>query len=1039
MNPIQNRPHPNAADKAALDAIAAQVVNACPSLQDTAHEVATDLLTKYGVIGLDPDHVFFHRFKTAQSSSTSFTGWEHFREKPYESLTLTQLVIHRFRATDQDNADLLDLYAGFYTAGPDADDFNETNEVRLHGNEVLKEFWSIDFSNLYRNRLHTFWKDFSNDFRTLAKCNFLSKAVDARESGLLTDDDFQTAVNAVIGTLTWPVSLKMLQTETSIGQGLRVCALDIAGHVATNILRIIDRKGRQIIYVPGETEAFHVLETPMDMHWWALKQMNNEALRLAFMNHFPLADRQAIAENITDLMNRLVSTWGHADHHLINQKDQSVTTDAFSWLRDSTRAAMFTEADLSLTSNGDLRKKLWIGYLSAGLKVFGPMAVIGWPVALPVIGASLVNMGLNIDQAVNGKTAAERKEGIIGAILNGIDVLFNIPFLKGAGHLPEVGAQAEAAEAAEMAELIEATTPTEPPARPSEQSSAVPEETQGVLPPVEELSPALSESVQPADIPQEYQSNELLEGEMPDTEPGKFQGIYRLETDPPYAILMNDTAYYVRYFPDSQGGGYWAIVDPARPNQFIHSLPVRLNAEGNWERIPRMGLKAGGQCLGKECAVELELDVREPTQAEPDQPAVEPNPPVAEPQPSTSAPIGLVKTPYDVDASLKLELKKWALQIRETHVKFQVGPGGALIIPDRYALHFAEKARALLSSASRFYRNLLWANLPPRPTIPAVNASTTITDLIAQIFQTAPGLVISETLGRITSMRFMIENMASLARQGVKIIYVRRLLSDFAQTDLNAYFTTGTMPEDLEGYLTRLGTDPSGQFNELELVKTARQNGIRVQATDCAATYRKPVSFTRIEEQISTNHLTTDIMFMDKAMNKVDKWVVLTGVENTNTFRGLAGISELEGGIGLRIEEVNPGQGESVAVDPGIEIQRGPFAPNTTARGTVETYHADLRLQMEAPLVSRNEQQIAKLLYRPGMYFFEHSNGAYTLVHRSQAELIVRTPVEILADGRYCIDRPSWNDLHRVPFTSLEQLSRALDQMGLSLQSRLPI
>lgn len=1029
MTPTQTRPLPNASDKAALKNIAAQVIKACPSLQDTAHEVAAQLLEKYGVVSLDPDKVYFHRFKTAQNLGPSFTGWQHYDEKPYESLTLTQLVIHRFRATDQDNADLLDLYGGFYTAGPDERTFDATNEVRLHGNEVLKDFWATNFSDLYRNKLQTFWNDYASDFRTLAKCNFLGKAVEARENGQLSDEDFQTTLNAVIGPLTWPVSLAMLQSGSPAGQGLQVYTLDVDGHVATNILRIVDAKGRQILYVPGDNEAFHVLETTTDMHWWVLQKMNEKAPRAQFLEHFPLTDRQQITEKISDLMNRLVSTWGHSDHHLINQKNQAVTGDAFNWLRDSTRTSMFDEADLSLTSNGDLRKKLWIGYLSAGLKVFGPMAAVGWPVALPVIGASLANMGLNIDQAVNGKTAAERKEGVIGAVLSGINALFNLPFLKGVGSMAEVGAEVDAAEAAEWAEYSEATQVSEEPA---------PQEIEGVSPPPGETISMPHESGQVLEIAQTFQSNELLDGLTPDSEPGKYQGIYRLNSDPPYAILMNDTAYYVRYFADSQGGGFWAIIDPARPNQLIHSLPVRLNAEGTWERITRLGLKGGGQCLGKECTVELELDVRDPPPTEPTPPAVEPAMPVTEPQPSTSTDIGLVRTPYDVEAARQSGLKKWAMQLPETHIQLQIGPNGDLIATDRYALHFADKARALLISAGRFYNNLPWANLPPRPQVPVVTASTTIPELIAQIFESAPGLVVSETLGRITSMRLMIENMAALARQGVKTLYVRRLLNDFAQADLNAYFKSGVMSKDLEQYLTRLGTDPTGQFNELALVKTARQNGIRVQATECAATYRKPVSQTRVEEQISTNHLTSDIMFMDQTNNSSGKWVVLTGVENTNTFRGLAGISELEGGIGLRIEEVNPGQGESIAVDPGIDIARGPSAQGETMRWTVDTQHADLLLRMEAPPVSRNEQQISRLLSRRGMYVFERSENAYTLLHRNQNDVMMQTPVQTLADGRYYIDRPTWPSVSGVPYANLEQLSNGLEQMGMSLQSRLP-
>lgn len=1024
MNPAETRTLPNAADKAALGHMATQVVTACPSLNDTARQVATELMTRHGITGLDPDHVYYHRFRTAQSLSVSFTGWQHYGEKPYESLSLTQLVIQRFRVTDQDNADLLDLYGGFYSAGPDAENFDATNEVRLHGNEVLRAFWDINFSERYRNELQTFWNNHSGEFRTLAKCSFLGKAVEARELGHLSDDDFLTVVNAVIGPLTWPVDLHTLQTETGGVHGAQVYTLDIAGHVATDILRIIDSKGRHIVYVPGDTQAFHVLNTPCKLHWWALQQLNENAPRELFLKHFPLADRHSMTENISDLMNRLVATWGHGDHHLINQNEQAVSEDAFSWLRDSTRNAMFAEADLSLTSNGDLRKKLWIGYLSAGLKVLGPMAVVGWPVALPVIGASLASMGLNIDQAVNGKTAAERKDGVIGAIVSGIDALFNLPFLA------EFDGASPAVEAGEMAEADTAT-------------ELEPEHPNEVFPALEELSSTAPETVQVPEIPPHYRSNELLEGLTPISETGKFQGIYRLNTDPPYAIVMNDTAYYVRYFTDSQGGGFWAIVDPVRPNQLIHAMPVRLNDEGVWERMTQLGLKGGGQCLGKQCTVDvvLELDELEPTleeSAQPVEPVASSAPPPAEPQPSTSNAIHQVQTPYDVAGARRLELKRWALQLRETHVRLQIGPDGGFIAPDRYALYCADKVSALLTSARRFFGNLPWANLPPRPPIPAVTPSTTFADFIAQALEEAPGLVIGETPDRITSMRLIIQNMPVLARNGVKTLYLRRLLNDFAQVELNDYFRSGVMSEDLQLYLSRLGTDPAAQFDELALVRTARQNGIRVQATDCAATYKKPVALTLPEQQMATTHLTADIMFIDETMNDVGKWVVLTGVENTNTFRGVAGISELKGGIGVRIEEVDPGQGERIEPDPGVAIERGPHPQTQTLRGTVDTHFADLLLRAEAPLVSRSELQIHQLLYRAGMYVFDRFEGVYRLFHRSQTGEVVQTPVQTFADGRYYIDRPSWGTVNRVPYDNLEQLSSALKQMGLQLQSRLP-
>lgn len=72
------------------------------------------------------------------------------------------------------------------------------------------------------------------------------------------------------------------------------------------------------------------------------------------------------------------------------------------------------------------------------------------------------------------------------------------------------------------------------------------------------------------------------------------------------------------------------------------------------------------------------------------------------------------------------------------------------------------------------------------------------------------------------------------------------------------------------------------------------------------------------------------------------------------------------------------------------------------------------------------------------MYLFEKEDGVYTLVHRNQEMLIVRTPVEPLEGGHLCIIRPSWPQVSGVPFPSIEQLSQALNNRGLSLQSRLP-
>ncbi|QXI16855.1 membrane-targeted effector domain-containing toxin [Pseudomonas hamedanensis] len=1027
MNITTPRPLPNATDKAALEAIAASLVQACPGLHDAAQQVARQLLQDQGLPEHDPDRVYFHRFKTAQSSTRSFTGWEHSLEKPYESTTLTQLVIHRFRATDQDNADLLDLYGGFYSEGPDAENFSERNEVRLHGSEVLKAFWSLDFSAHYRDELSSFWDSHADNFRTLAKCNFLIQAVQALEREYISHSDFQWLTGSVIGELSWPVTLNMLQTAHTTKGDVR--AFDVDGSVATQLLRIVAPDGRQILYVPGDTEAFVVKATPSALHWWVLEQMNDATRRASFLNHFSLADRQQLTENLTDLMNRLVSTWGRADHHLINRKNLVLAGDAFTWLRDNTRLAMFAEADLTLTSNADLRKKLWIGYLSAGLKVFGPMAVVGWPVALPVIGATVASMGLNIDQAENGKSKAERKSGVLGAVVSGINLLFNLPLLAGTGPMLEVGAQVEAAEAAEMAEMSNALNTS---GTTVEQAQIrAPEDLETPLPIVEQTSPAPAASGTLVPVPERYQCNELLDGTAPGEEAGKFAGIYRLDSDPPYAILMNDTPYYVRWFADSSGAGDWAIVDPARPNQLVHALPVRLNGEGLWERMPALGLKGGGQCVGKQCAPDIELDTLELVPPEVEAPAVE------LPQSSQLRPPRVVRSSYDIDPTVRRSLKAWAMNLEQTHVVMQPDGAGGIEIEDPFEAYAADKRQLLQSSAIKFFQNMPRTIEPERPALPDVSRLMPNAELIDQVYEAASGLVIGQTPDRIASLRWLMESMPSLARHA-KTLYMRGLLSDFAQVELNRYFTSGEMSENLEEYLSSLGSDPEGRFTPLELVRTAKANGIRVQAIDCAASYKMKTPLPPTDEQIIGTYLASDIMTGDALLNAPQKWIVLTDAQNTNAFRGMPGLSEIKRGIGLRIEEVGLGEDLGIEADPGTEVPQGTSTGGTVRQGGPDLLRADLRLRVPAQPVNWTEQSLENLLHRRGMYMFKKTGDSYTLVHRSKQGMIQRTPVTQLSGGRVSLHRPSWPRVNNIVFSSLKDLSNRLSETGLTLQSRLP-
>jgi hypothetical protein len=1045
MTSPERRLLPNAADKTALKAIAATIVQTCPSLLDAAHQVANEILADNGLSGLDSDRVYFHRFKTAQSSTLTFTGWEHLLEKPYETLTLTQLVIHRFRATDQDNADLLGLYCGFYSDGPEAENFNQSNEVRLLGSDVLKAFWDVDFSARYIGQLTTFWQTSSDNFRALAKCNFLSLAVQALQQGDLDGTDFQRVVDSVIGPVTWPVTLPMLQALHPVGAEVR--ALDLDGHVTSNALRLVEGSGRQTLYLPGESQTFLLMENEADLHWWMLEQMNSEDKRTAFLKHFPLADRNHLTENLTDLMNRLVSTWGHSDHQMINRSNVAISGDAFTWLSESTRTAMVAEAHLVLTSNSQLRKKLWIGYLSAGLKVFGPMAAVGWPLALPLIGASIANMGLNIDQAINGTTPTERKAGVTGAVLNAIDIVFNIPFLISTGAQLEVGPQVEFAEAQEMLGLVELTAPDAPFLPPVDQPPVATIDPQATVELANEIAtgttiastrqlatPAARQGWSVPKIPAKYRCNELLAQRSAEAAPGKYEGIYRLDKEPGYAIEMEGAAYYVRYFADSEDTGHWAIVNPERPNQFAYSLPVRLSSSGKWERIPALRLRGGGQCLGKACLLGIDLPSSSSSAPASSTPSAEL--PLVEPVSPVARPLRLVTPLNDIVGMDIAKMKRWAMNLPETFDELSSANRGHPSTAETYEAYFRDRRTSLLNKAKEYYSEMNWTNLPARPVIPKIDPEMQTAELIDRIFANTDGLVVGETLDRIASMRFMIENMPAFARH-IDTLYVRGLLNDFAQADLNDFYLSGEMSEDLRGYLSGLSTDPDDRFNMLELIKAAQANGIRSHGLEVAHSYKLKIPLTSIEEQMIHARLASQIMWGDELLNRPGKWVALVEATNTNAFRNLPGISELRGGIGLRIEEAVPSEVPGVSLDPGLKVTRGPFDNGATTRNSSDILFADLRLQIETPVPQWTEATENTLLNRNGMFILKKMQNTYMLVRRDSSSNIVRTIVNC-RNGQFYIWAQSMPRISGIMFRNLGALSQRLIEIGLTLQSRLP-
>ncbi|MFF7108452.1 dermonecrotic toxin domain-containing protein [Pseudomonas sichuanensis] len=962
-----------------LHDLASQLIADCPDMREMARNVAQQVLERNDLRSLDPDTVFLHRFKEAVSSPRTFNGWQHF-ERPYQSLTLPQLVMQRFNVSEQDNADLLGYLVGFYSDGPDKGVYDEHNEVRLDARQVLNYFWSIDFATDFNNRLSAFWSEQPTHFRTLAKANFLSKVLEvcAQAPGSALAKCCAEVSQALVGGQLWPPTQEQLQEEVVPSPEVRLCALDIGGHVATDILRVEMQDGRQLLYLPGEVDALQLFPDSNELFWWVLNHNNHAQNRIRFMGHFSLADREEGDSNVglNHLIDLLYQGWGRNDHSGLNTLDLTIQGDAFSWLRDKARQRMLDDAHFSLRTNSDLRKQLWIGYLKAFGQVFGPMAAVDWPVALAVVGAGLAETGLNIDQAINGHTTLERKAGVTGAIFAAINTLFNATFLRSAPGKPlaELGESAQASEAGAIEE--DAASPEPDETQPQEEDRAIEADDLHAWVPRPFWPGESWELLAP------FETNVLLTG---DPGSGVLEGVYI--QDGQFYVLVDELPYQVRYVNELKT---WTIVDPENPYSFYKSQAIRLADDGQWYPVERLGLK-GGMLSRLKSWGRVGNGASLPA---------------------------LPETPYEVPANQRPLL-------RNLHDLELTGQREDITNPQRMAAlkHFLALRDQLAADAARFMQS---PELPPRPPIPEPVANSTPKDLFRQIYDNTNGLVVGEAHSGIGSKRLLIDNMSLLRKLKVKTLYMEHYQTDFQQADLDTFNRTGQMPADLDTYVKTQDnghfTDRSGRYTFRQVLIAAQKNGVRIQAIDCKASYRQAWSTTpsKVARQEMMNFYAHRIIQADQALRGPGRWVALVGNTHANTFEGVAGLAETEGAIGLRVVDVGEGQPDRFDIDPGLE----------PTEGHVYQLKSDLRLRAAVDTSRPTTADFDKRLPRPGDYTLDNEDGHSVVVSRGRDMALRRTPIE--REGRYIyVERPEWESVHERRLPQLSDLHTFLALRGM--------
>lgn len=202
----------------------------------------------------------------------------------------------------------------------------------------------------------------------------------------------------------------------------------------------------------------------------------------------------------------------------------------------------------------------------------------------------------------------------------------------------------------------------------------------------------------------------------------------------------------------------------------------------------------------------------------------------------------------------------------------------------------------------------------PRPSLPALVPGASTERFIESLFKKTKGLVIGETPESLASKQFLIDHMGVLARQGVKRLYIEHLPRDVFRYKLQKLHTKGAS-RHIEQHLSVVdsafnlpgATSPS----YLNLMKEARKHGIELKAIDGCASYDLSAAFDISAEapppprsNTLRNFYSHKVIAADLADQADTPWVALVEHSRVRTGEQAPGLADLQGAIGLRIDDV---------------------------------------------------------------------------------------------------------------------------------------
>ncbi|MFL6967071.1 membrane-targeted effector domain-containing toxin [Pseudomonas alvandae] len=249
-------------------------------------------------------------------------------------------------------------------------------------------------------------------------------------------------------------------------------------------------------------------------------------------------------------------------------------------------------------------------------------------------------------------------------------------------------------------------------------------------------------------------------------------------------------------------------------------------------------------------------------------------------------------------------------------------------------LYQSQQAK-LKADADSFFKTVTPASRLPAPQLVGTE---TFARFVQTMLEPAQGMVLTEQYFGIGSKMQLIDNMSTLAGNGVTTLYLDRLRTDIDQSALDAFARSGVMDRRLKNRLHHVdvNSDASGHmpYTYQNLISAARENGIRVRALDCAARYQAELSIEDLRRGLFTYH-AHHVINADRLSHPQGKWVALVTAPDYQgktaaarqkrllelQQRGVTSppsLAQLQGVMNVHVEDLPSGPAMRVAQEPAL-------------------------------------------------------------------------------------------------------------------------